>query len=561
MKTKLFLFAAIAAATVMMTSCNNDDEVIDNNAPVEIRLSSANLASRGVAQDLQLTQFENNEKIGVFINENAASPTTTYPQPLEYTANGTGGMTPGTQPYFPQSGNGVNINAFYPYTAAESLTMPKVFNIKTDQSANADYKASDLMYGVPAANPVARTTGNVQLTFNHLLSKIDIELTSGDGNPTIVGATVKLKGIKPQTTFNPLTGSIAVAEGGATDIMVMTTDALLKGSAIIVPQAIAQGAAFIEVTLPAGGVLTHKLDAATTFEGKKQYTYKIRVNLTKLTVTSTINAWTPAGGTTTGTAELPPPTIDLTAQPGDVYTVTEDCIIDGGGTLLAKRIVIDADLKVTLKDVVLQSPNNDTAGITCQGNTTITLQGTNNIKGHDTPFGVASPGILVTASTLTLTGTDADFLTAVAGTNHAAGIDARNGANITITGGIITANGGHRSTGIGSSYYGNSGDITISGGTITANGGGSAAGIGSGDHGTCGDITISGGTITANGGGYYAAGIGSGYSGNSGYITISGASTKVIATKGTGAPNSIGAGLNGTCGVVTIGSESDVTQQ
>ena len=293
MRTNLFLMAALAA-TVAMTSCNKNDEVPANNDG-KIVLSSANLASRSVAQDLQLTQFENNEKIGVFINENAASPTTTYPQPLEYTANGTGGMTPGTQPYFPQSGNGVNINAFYPYTAAESLTASKAFNIKTNQSANADYKASDLMYGVPLSNPVARTTGNVQLIFNHLLSKIDIELTSGDGNPTIAGATVKLKGIKPQTTFNPLTGAIAAAEGGATDITVMTATSSLKGSAIIVPQAIAQGAAFIEVTLPAGGVLTHKLDEATTFEGKKQYTYKIRVNLTKLTVTSTINAWSPVG--------------------------------------------------------------------------------------------------------------------------------------------------------------------------------------------------------------------------------------------------------------------------
>ena len=73
MRTNLFLMAALAA-TVAMTSCNKNDEVPANNDG-KIVLSSANLASRSAAQNLQLTQFENNEKIGVFINENAASPT------------------------------------------------------------------------------------------------------------------------------------------------------------------------------------------------------------------------------------------------------------------------------------------------------------------------------------------------------------------------------------------------------------------------------------------------------------------------------------------------------
>ena len=299
---KIFFFAALAAATVSMTSCNSDDETIDNT-PVEIRLSSANLASRSVAQDLQLTQFENNEKIGVFINENGVS-STTYPQPLEHTANGSGGMTPLAPQYFPQSGNGVDIHAFYPYSAANDLGTIESFTIAANQSTNANYKASDLMYGTPTSNPVARTSSAVQLTFEHLLSKVNIELRAGNGNPTLVGSTVKLKGIKPETTFDPSNGDITTADGAATDITVMATDATLKGSAIIVPQTLAAGAAFIEVTLPDGGVLTYSLPAQTEFEGKKQYDYEIRVNLTGLTVTSTITPWSPVGGTISGTAVM-----------------------------------------------------------------------------------------------------------------------------------------------------------------------------------------------------------------------------------------------------------------
>ena len=303
MKTKVFLFAAFAAATVSMTSCSNDDEAI--NSPVEIRLSSTNEASlttRSVNQNIQLTQFDAGEKIGVFINENGGS-STTYAQPLQYTANGAGGMTPPAPQYFPQSGNGVNIHAFYPFSAASDLGTPKTFAIATDQSTNAAYKASDLMYGVPTSNPVSRTSSSVQLTFEHLLSKINIELVVGNGSPTLVGSTVKLKGILPETTFDPSDGSITAAAGTATDITVMTTTATLVGSAIIVPQTLA-ATAFIEVTLPDGGVLTYSLPAQTEFEGKKQYDYEIRVNLTGLTVTSTITPWTPVGGATPGTAVM-----------------------------------------------------------------------------------------------------------------------------------------------------------------------------------------------------------------------------------------------------------------
>ena len=304
MKTKVFFFAALAAATVSMTSCNNDDEVIDNNAPVEIRLSSTNAASlttRASNQNIQLTQFEAGEDIKVFINEATVAQTAA---PLTYTANGSGGMAPPTAQYFPQSGNGVNIHAFYPLTATDDLVTPKTFAIAGNQSTNSAYKASDLMYGVPLSNPVARTSSAVQLTFEHLLSKVNIELVAGSGNPTLIGSTVKLKGILPETTFDPSDGSITAAAGIATDITVMTTTATLVGSAIIVPQTLA-ATAFIEVTLPDGGVLTYSLPAPQLFEGKKQYDYVITVNLTGLTVTSTITPWSPVGGTpTTGTAVM-----------------------------------------------------------------------------------------------------------------------------------------------------------------------------------------------------------------------------------------------------------------
>ena len=225
------------------------------------------------------------------------------------------------------------------------------------------------------------------------------------------------------------------------------------------------------------------------------------------------------------------------------------------------KISIASGATVTLDNATINGVHDsdyEWAGITCLGNATIILEGTNTVKGFNKYY----PGIQAAHNgtgvgdeyTLTIQGTGS--LTA-SSNGRATGIGAANDyecGNITISGGTITATGGDNTAGIGGSHYGNCGNITINGGTITATGGDDAAGIGSGTGTTCGSITISGGTISATGrsGG---AGIGSGNDWAScGAITITSGVTRVTATKGSSAPNSIGAGAaNSTCGTVTIG--------
>jgi hypothetical protein len=201
------------------------------------------------------------------------------------------------------------------------------------------------------------------------------------------------------------------------------------------------------------------------------------------------------------------------------------------------------------------------AGITCEGDATIILSGTNTVKGIESHY----PGIYVPENkTVTIQGTGS--LTA-SSNGYGAGIGGGIGVacgNIEIQGGTITATGGKRGAGIGGGNNSSWGNITISGGTVTATGGYRGAGIGGGRKSSigsvsCGNILISGGTVTATGG-EQAAGIGGGRGNNPnkessscGTITITTGVTKVTATKGSGAPNSIGAGYFGTCGTVTIG--------
>jgi len=254
----------------------------------------------------------------------------------------------------------------------------------------------------------------------------------------------------------------------------------------------------------------------------------------------------------------------------DLSTINANYTASNGETLtgtLASNVKISiADgATVTLNNVTINGVNDSNyewAGITCLGDATIILSGTNTVKGFYQDY----PGIQAAAGkTLIINGTGS--LTA-SSYGWGAGIGGGSGSgaacgNIEIQGGTITATSGEYGAGIGGGNNSSWGNITISGGTVTATGGYRGAGIGGGRKSSigsvsCGNILISGGTVTATGG-EEAAGIGGGRGYNSGTfsscgtITITTGVTKVTATKGSGAPNSIGAGNLGTCGTVTIG--------
>ena len=296
------------------------------------------------------------------------------------------------------------------------------------------------------------------------------------------------------------------------------------------------------------------------------------------------------------------------------YTAQDYEVLTGTLANEVKISIADGAI-VTLKDMDINGSGIDidtwkdglSAGITCEGDATIILEGDNTVKG----LGQAYPGIYVRKDkTLTILGTgtltassgvDVDGYMCGAGIGGGAASDNNNcgnivikggtivatggdmgdmdggsGAgigggcgncgNITISGGHVTAKGGDFSAGIGGGY-GSCGDITISGGIVIATGGGYAeggAGIGSGAYESCGDITISGGTVIANG--QYTvssagAGIGgSGYNRACGDITITAGVTSVMATKGGDGAQSIGKGKNGADITVNIEDGANVIQ-
>lgn len=315
---------ATAAAAIVMVACNNEET---DNWAGEIRLSSGlavqQVNSTRAANNIQSEQFAKNAEIDVFINEDVSTgetATTSYAQPLVYTAGGDGSMNTSPQPYYPTSGKDVNIYAYYPSGTVTSINAaePVEFTVVADQSSDANYKASDLMYGT-ASNPVKRIKDDVNITFKHLLSKVTVTLKQGVGIPDLTGATVELLNVLPTTKLNPSKGTISGADEEkdkiAITVMKVTNNSNLSGSAVVVPQTLNQEVEgkrrFIKVTLNTGGVLYSQnlTDADNEPIGDiemtagNEYKYEITVNLTSLDITSSITKWNP-GGSYTGEAEM-----------------------------------------------------------------------------------------------------------------------------------------------------------------------------------------------------------------------------------------------------------------
>ena len=276
----------------------------------------------------------------------------------------------------------------------------------------------------------------------------------------------------------------------------------------------------------------------------------------------------------------------------DIAKLTSEYKIPDGSIVTGKlagnyKITIAPNATVTLVDATINGENNldyEWAGITCEGNATLILEGDNTVTGFYDDY----PGIFIPeGSTLTIDGTGS--LTASSNNDETSrGIGggynsfAGDGGNIIINGGTINAtigNGGQANcgditinggtvkaisqgfvcAGIGGTNGGiavSCGNITITGGKVEAQGGKNAPGIGAGIDCGCGNITITGGDVKAIGYGN-GAGIGSSSSSNYGCdcgdITITGG--KVEAQGGDNAPG-IGAGKGGECGNITISGGS-----
>ena len=291
-------YIILAVSALLFVACSNDDEITKWNG--EIRLCTTTLLQTRAAQNIQGDQFEQNEKVDIYINEETDDvPTITYPQPLVYTADGNGGLANDQTQSYPES-NGVRIYGIYPSGTAvdDNTTLPSYFEVKSDQTESANYKLSDLMFGEPASNPVFKQAAPVPVVFTHLLSKININVEADGETLTaddLVNATVKILtpfiacsiGRENDFLIDPIEGQFIEITAG-----ILAADNM-SCSAIIIPQACY--GEFIQIVLPNNGpTLTYSLPeatASTPFVSGTMYTYNIRASRYNLNATTQIQPW------------------------------------------------------------------------------------------------------------------------------------------------------------------------------------------------------------------------------------------------------------------------------
>ena len=339
MRTRILL--TIAATATILAGCSNEEtnEVIDS-WDGEIRLSSELAVQTRTYTPTQGTQIKQGQEVYVWADE-AASPTaTSYFSAWKLTAGSNGSLTNSSvSQYYPTTGNKLNFYAMHgnfgtsPFSG-QNTDFPSssgiTHTVVADQSGTdmTNYAKSDLLYAI--TKNVQKSSSAVSLTFYHMLSKVEIALLAGDGNPTLTDAVVTILNTKLKATFTPSktatmdnqserAGLVTVPtnDNDAAAITVATkiatnnfTDAEY-GEAIVVPQEVSAGSDFIKVALASGGpTFTHKISNKLTLASGKVYKYNITVKSTGLSVSSSITDWDATTDTSTGDATMDDPTGD-----------------------------------------------------------------------------------------------------------------------------------------------------------------------------------------------------------------------------------------------------------
>ena len=280
---KMIGLALMATLTgVSFSTCTSEtEEVLGQDT--EIRLTSEITPSRVTSLNYQSTQIVANQQVGVTIT----GAKTTHNN-VAWTAGADGALTnTGSTLYY---GTGTaTITAYHPHNSAWTGTS-HTFSVSTDQSIEANYRNSDLLWATASSG---KTANAVALTFTHKLAKINVTLQSTDIT-NLSGATISICGTNLNTGFNPQTGALAAATASKGNIKAgITTASAYTASAIIVPQTVGAATELVKVTYD-GKTYAYPLPAVKTFESGKSYNYTldIKENLVVLTlVASKITNW------------------------------------------------------------------------------------------------------------------------------------------------------------------------------------------------------------------------------------------------------------------------------
>ena len=173
------------------------------------------------------------------------------------TADPTSATLTSTDPYYWTNHNDITVTAWWPYTAGE--TTPPAVKVKANQSAQKDFEGSDLI----VADGQTVTYGSPTLRFTHRTARVTVVLT----DYTEGLASVQLTGLS--------------TEGDNPDIIVPYDKGSNTYTAIVAPQSVAAGTAFITCTFTNGKTFVYKMKNATDWQAGGEYTYTVSLAAAK----------------------------------------------------------------------------------------------------------------------------------------------------------------------------------------------------------------------------------------------------------------------------------------
>jgi hypothetical protein len=262
MKIRNIIYA-VAAMTFAACSSENLDTP---QVPLTI-----NATIDGVATRAEVTSFIDGDIIGVYAGgEKDVRFDTSDGKSFSIS------LMSDTKIYF--TSDEMDVEAYYPYSDYGSFS-----------TADQEY-ATDYLYAKATASAV---TGNADLVFKHLLSKLTINFSLGDGysSPTIGTGkltSISVTGLKTNGTFTR-PGTIAITDNTEDAMTPEVSDATAK--CLVIPQSVES----FTLTATYDGN-----DYAATVPVKdgellanKNYIYNVKIDQEKLTVSSSsaISAW------------------------------------------------------------------------------------------------------------------------------------------------------------------------------------------------------------------------------------------------------------------------------
>ena len=179
----------------------------------------------------------------------------------------------------PTTNQGETIVAYTPYQEEwgdSALVTSPTFTVKSDQTTEELYKASDLMIGISGQTTRA---SEAPMNFTHMLAKVAIHMVDETGRVKLETIGAELLNVNTSVTVDLLHQRVSTIDSLRASIPMlskMTTDWRISSYAIVAPQFIGEGTMFFAITLY-GNRQLYPIPQASQLEGGKTYTINMRL--------------------------------------------------------------------------------------------------------------------------------------------------------------------------------------------------------------------------------------------------------------------------------------------